>query len=74
MSNMKCKRCGTDEDRIKGFCSMECKDAWYYEDEIKELKAENKRLREFLESFKPDQDCLNDLDAVWHIYKQEFKS
>ena len=43
---MKCKRCGEDEDRIKGFCSIMCQEFWYYEDEINDLVAENKRLKE----------------------------
>lgn len=36
---MTCKQCGTDEDRLKGFCSIECRDKFDYEEEISELKA-----------------------------------
>lgn len=39
MSEMKCKRCGANENRIHGFCSMECETAWEYEDEIRDLTA-----------------------------------
>ena len=39
MSEMKCKRCGANENRIHGFCSMECETAWYYEDDIRDLTA-----------------------------------
>ena len=40
---MICKQCGTDEDRLKGFCSIECRDKFDYEEEIRELKAELKK-------------------------------
>ena len=40
---MTCKQCGTDEDRLKGFCSIECRDKFDYEEEIRELKAELKK-------------------------------
>lgn len=39
MNEMKCKRCGANENRIHGFCSMECETAWYYEDDIRDLTA-----------------------------------
>ena len=39
MSEMKCKRCGANENRIHGFCSMECETAWEYEDDIRDLTA-----------------------------------
>lgn len=64
MSEMKCKRCGTDENRIDGFCSIECRDAFDYEEEIAELEEqvwnlnlENERLEEAYwidESIAPD--------------------
>ena len=41
---MKCKRCGTDESRIDGFCSIECRDAFDYEEEIAELQDANTEL------------------------------
>ena len=44
MSEMKCKRCGTDESRIDGFCSIECRDAFDYEEEIAELQDANTEL------------------------------
>ena len=44
MSEMKCKRCGTDESRIDGFCSIECRDAFSYEEEIAELQDANTEL------------------------------
>jgi flavin-binding protein dodecin len=40
---MKCKRCEAAEDRINGFCSVYCED-------MAEVEAENKRLREALEA------------------------
>ena len=39
MNEMKCKRCGANENRIHGFCSMECETAWEYEDDIRDLTA-----------------------------------
>ena len=44
MSEMKCKRCGADENRIDGFCSIECRDAFDYEEEIAELQDANTEL------------------------------
>ena len=39
MRDMKCKRCGAPESRIHGFCSMECREAFSYEEDIRELTA-----------------------------------
>ena len=39
MREMKCRRCGANENRIHGFCSMECETAWEYEDDIRDLTA-----------------------------------
>ena len=39
MNEMKCRRCGANENRIHGFCSMECRTAWEYEDDIRDLTA-----------------------------------
>ena len=46
MSEMKCKRCGANENRIHGFCSMECETAWEYEDDIRDLTARIAELEE----------------------------
>lgn len=46
MSEMKCKRCGANENRIHGFCSMECQTAWEYEDDIHDLTARIAELEE----------------------------
>ena len=34
MSEMCCKRCGANEDRINGFCSVECEEYYRLEEEI----------------------------------------
>ena len=34
MSEMCCKRCGANEDRINGFCSVECEEYYSLEEEI----------------------------------------
>jgi len=47
MNEMKCKRCGANENRIHGFCSMECRTAWEYEDDIRDLTARIAELEEF---------------------------
>ena len=43
MNEMKCKRCGTDEDRVHGFCSTYCEDMDELEQEIKDLKKQLSR-------------------------------
>ena len=45
MSEMKCKRCGANENRIHGFCSIECETAWEYEDDIRDLTARIAELK-----------------------------
>jgi len=35
---MICKRCGTDENRVHGFCGINCQDKVDDEEEIRELK------------------------------------
>ena len=38
-SEMRCKRCGANESRIHGFCSVECEHYFDYEEEITDLNA-----------------------------------
>ena len=45
-NKMQCKRCGANENRIHGFCSMECETAWEYEDDIRDLTARVAELKE----------------------------
>ena len=37
MAQMCCKRCGANEDRINGFCSVECEEYYRLEEEINAL-------------------------------------
>ena len=37
MVQMHCKRCGANEDRINGFCSVECEEYYRLEEEINAL-------------------------------------
>ena len=37
MSEMRCKHCGANEDRINGFCSVECEEYYSLEEEINAL-------------------------------------
>ena len=46
MSEMKCKRCGADENRIHGFCSVECENYYSLESRIAELEKENAMLKQ----------------------------
>lgn len=39
MSIMRCKRCGANEDRINGFCSVECEEYYRLEEEIGALDS-----------------------------------
>ena len=39
MSEMCCKRCGANEDRLNGFCSVECEEYYSLEEEINALNA-----------------------------------
>ena len=48
MSEQKCARCGADEFRLDGYCSVYCEDMHEAEQEIAALKLENKRLRDGL--------------------------
>jgi len=34
---MKCKRCGADEDRIHGFCSIRCEETWEWEQVVEDI-------------------------------------
>ena len=34
MSEMRCKQCGANEDRINGLCSVECEEYYHLEEEI----------------------------------------
>jgi len=60
---MKCKRCGGDEYRIKGFCSIACQEYWYYEEEIKELKAGNKAIGSWLSAALDDDLACDEFKA-----------
>ncbi len=43
-AKMKCKRCGGNEDRIYGFCSIYCKNMSYGEDDAKLLETVRKNI------------------------------
>lgn len=45
-SEMRCKRCGANESRIHGFCSVECEHYFDYEEEITDLNARIAELEE----------------------------
>ena len=50
MSEMKCKCCGANENRIYGFCSiMECETSWEYEDDIRDLTTRIAELEALVE-------------------------
>lgn len=60
MREMKCKRCGANENRIHGFCSMECETAWEYEDEIRDLTTR-------IDELEKDNDEFRQLIRDWSI-------
>ena len=62
---MTCKQCGTDEDRLKGFCSIECRDKFDYEEEIRELK---KALSAIIEITHNNYD--HDTQRIYKIAKE----
>ncbi|MEL7626963.1 MAG: hypothetical protein AAGU15_08910 [Anaerolineaceae bacterium] len=56
MSEMKCRRCGANESRIHGFCSIACEDKFYLEEEIAELTARIAVLEKGIAELKPYRD------------------
>ena len=60
MSEMKCKRCGANENRIHGFCSMECRTAWEYEDDIRDLTARIAELERDKEALSGIKEILRE--------------
>lgn len=60
MREMKCRRCGANENRIHGFCSMECETAWEYEDDIRDLIARIAELEALVERLIEAGDRLSD--------------
>ena len=71
MSEMKCKRCGTDESRIDGFCSIECRDAFDYEEEIAELQDANTELHSRIAELEAESERFT---AHGDIERQDDKS
>ena len=83
---MTCKQCGTDEDRINGFCSIECRDKFDYEEEIRELRAElkknsNKSLKILLGEYIEEQgraakviEYFKEFVLAWNIVDQQVMS
>ena len=78
MSEMKCKRCGANENRIHGFCSMECETEWEYEDDIRdltariaELEAESERFTVHSDIERQDDKSPNDTQTQTIVYGKE---
>jgi hypothetical protein len=69
MKKMHCKRCGANENRIHGFCSVECENYYGYELRISELETEVKELkRGFSPSRKPARNELVLVDYKGTLY------
>ena len=64
MNEMKCKRCGANENRIHGFCSMECETAWYYEDDIRDLTARIAELEGLVRELLAEGEYLSMLNGL----------
>lgn len=58
----RCARCGADEFRVNGYCSVECEDLAEREDEIKTLKLAGDQLFNALHDVEfGDYDSVNDV-------------
>ena len=71
MSEMCCKRCGANEDRINGFCSVECEEYYRLEEEINALDnvilergAEIGRLTARIAELEADKERLNSCESA----------
>ena len=74
MSEMKCKRCGAKENRIHGFCSMECRTAWEYEDDIRDLTARIAELKAFIERLiEAGESEDRPMPAEWLVLVKDWK-
>ena len=71
MNEMKCKRCGANENRIHGFCSMECETAWEYEDDIRDLTARIAELEE-KQRWIPVSERLPEVGKVVHVISMNY--
>lgn len=76
---MKCKRCGDNEDRIDGFCSNECKDKYSLEAalskmsiRIAELEALVERLIEAGDRLSDSEKFFENLDKVRDMLGERF--
>lgn len=63
-SEMRCKRCGANECRIHGFCSVECEHYFDYEEEITDLEARVAEL-EATQRWIPVSERLPDTKIVY---------
>ena len=63
-SEMRCKRCGANECRIHGFCSVECEHYFDYEEEITDLNARIAELEE-AQRWIPVSERLPDTKIVY---------
>ena len=57
-SEMRCKRCGANECRIHGFCSVECEHYFDYEEEITDLNARIAELEAEAKAVKENSQWL----------------
>ncbi len=58
---MICKRCGANENRIHGYCSVYCEDMHEVEQENARLTAENERLSQMLHDELSQLEIATDL-------------
>ena len=79
MSEMCCKRCGANEDRINGFCSVECEEYYRLEEEIGErdnvilervaeigrLTARIAELEAFIDRLVEAGDAMSNAQSMW---------
>lgn len=77
MSEMRCKCCGANENRIDGFCSVECKNYYDLETQIAELKEFIDKLIEIGDRLVFPDGVFDDEQSVvehdWRLLTTEWK-
>lgn len=60
----KCKRCGADEFRIHGFCSVRCDELWDLEEDIRAYEGLIEAVRKYVKAFETPSTEMLDIQPV----------